>query len=152
MNGRLVEGTIVVMDLDRFGEEVEKRGLSEYSPNIATGTLTSLVESLASKWSAVVLYGLDPWRGTEEAVLLFPGVEPQELEGDLVSIAKAIEGLGYSISIVALRAPIVSYKPQRARRLDNPYYKRAKRLLGMVKKRGGGMVLVEDRIVYRSRR
>jgi hypothetical protein len=147
----VVEGTIVVMDLDRFGEEVESKGLSEYSPNIATGTLTLLVESLVSKWSALVLYGLDRGRGTEEAVLLFPGVEPGELEGDLVSIARELEGLGFSITIVALRAPIASYKPLKRRRLEDAYYKRAKRLLDSLKKRGGGVVFVEDRVAYRSR-
>lgn len=149
MWARAVEGAMVILDLDRFGEEVERRGLSEYSPNVVTGTLTSLVESFVSKWSAMVLYGLDHARGTEEAVLVIPGVDPWELKEDLIAIARAVERLGYSISIVAARVPVVAYKPLTVRRLDEPHYKRVKRLLASAKRRGGGMVIIEGHIVYR---
>ena len=149
METRVVEGAIVILDLDRFGEEVEKRGLSEYSPNIATGTLTSLVEAFVSKWSAVVLYGLDHARGTEEAVIVVPGVDPWELEEDLVGIARAIEELGFSVSIVADRIPVVACKPLRERRLYEPHYRRVKRLLASVKRRGGGMVVIEGSVAYK---
>ncbi len=139
----LVEGTIVVLDLDRFGEYVREHGLSEYSPNIVTGTLSYLVEWFVRKWSGVIVYGLDWERGTEEAVVEIPYVDPEEIRGDLEKIVDEIKRLGVSISVVAIRDYVLC---RRARSRREAYYgtlgrRRAIRLLRMVKKRGGGLYI-----------
>ncbi len=141
----LVEGTIVVMDLDRFSELVEKKSWSEYKPNIITGTLTSLIEWFVSKWRAVVVFGLDEERGTEEVVLEIPGVEPEELREDLEHIRRRIEELGASITIVAVKG-YVGLKPAKNRR--NAYYGTpsralAHKLLKKAKRRGGNIVVIQ---------
>lgn len=139
-----MEGTIVVMDLDRFGELVEKRGLSEYKPNIITGTLTSLIDWFVSKWHALVVFGFDTERGTEEIVLEIPGVKPEELKEDLEYIRRRIKELGATITIVAIKGH-VGLKPARSRR--EAYYgtlsrKLAHKLLKSAKRRGGDMVVI----------
>jgi hypothetical protein len=80
------------MDLDRFKEYARERGLSVYEPNIVTGSLSSLVEGFVRKFQAVVVYGLDWDRGTEEVVLEIPGVEAVELEPDLIRVAEEVHG------------------------------------------------------------
>jgi len=141
----LVEGTIVMMDLDRFGEMTVERGWDEYKPNIVTGTLTMLVERLASRWGAVVLYGLDKVRGTEEAVLEVPGVEPRMLKEDLREIYWEIRRLGACITIVAVKGFVGGRAPGGRR---NAYEgssdrRRAKRILSSLKRRGGCRIYVE---------
>ncbi|MET1101205.1 MAG: hypothetical protein ABWW69_01815 [Pyrodictiaceae archaeon] len=141
---RLVEGTIIVIDLDKFGEVVTERGWSEYSPNEATGLLTLLVEKLASKWHGVVVYGLDPERGTEEAVIEIPLVEPEEVRSDLEEIRKEINKLGVGVTIVAVKG-YVGLKPARNRReayYGTPDRARAVSLLREAKRKGGNRVYV----------
>ena len=141
----LVEGTIVVIDLDRFGETVEERGWSQYAPNPATGLLSHLVDRLASKWRAVVVYGLDWDRGTEEAVLEIPYTEPGELREDLEEVRRELNRLGIGVTIVAIRGE-VGLKPARNRReayYGTPGRARAVRLLRRLKRRGGNTVYVE---------
>ena len=141
----LVEGTIVVMDLDKFGELVEEKGWSEYRPNIVTGTLTSLVEWFVSKWRAVVVYGLDKERGTEEVVLEIPDVEPDEVREDLEYIRRRIEELGASITIIAVKG-YVGLKPAKSRReayYGTPSRTLAHKLLKKAKRRGGNIVIVQ---------
>ncbi len=142
---RPVEGTVVIVDLDRFGEEVERRGWSEWSPNEATGLLSSLVERLASRWGGVVVYGLDWERGTEEAVLEFPLVEPRELEADLREILERLEAeAGVSATAVAVWG-LVTGRPARSRREayhGTPTRRLAARLLGKAKRSGGGRLVV----------
>lgn len=140
----LVEGTVVVMDLDRFEELTRRMGWDQYKPNIVTGTLTQLVEWFASKWRAVVVYGLDQERGTEEAVLEIPGVEPEELREDLEYIRRRIKELGASITIVAVKG-YVGLKPCMSRR--NAYYGTptralAHKLLVKAKRKGGNTVII----------
>ncbi len=140
----LVEGTIVVMDLDKFGELVKEKGWSEYEPNIITGTLTSLVEWFVSRWRAVVVFGLDEKRGTEEVVLEIPGVEPEELREDLEYIRRRIKELGASITIIAVKG-YVGLKPARSRReayYGTPTRTFAHKLLRRAKRRGGDMVII----------
>jgi len=140
----LIEGTVVVMDLDRFEEMTEKMGWDQYKPNIVTGTLTQLVEWFASKWRAVVIYGLDPKRGTEEVVLEIPGVEPEELREDLEYIRKRIEELGASITIVAVKG-FVGLKPSFNRRdayYGTPTRALAHKLLTKTKRKGGNRVII----------
>ncbi len=141
----LVEGTIVVMDLDRFGELVKERSWSEYKPNIVTGTLTSLVEWFVSKWRAVVVFGLDAERGTEEVVLEIPRVEPEELREDLEYIRRQIKELGASITIVAVKG-YVGLKPTKSRReayYGTPSRTLAHKLLRKAKRRGGDIVVIQ---------
>jgi len=56
-------GIIIALDLDRFGEYVEEKGLDPYRPNIVTGELTNLVEEFARRHRGVVVYGLSKERG-----------------------------------------------------------------------------------------
>jgi len=140
----LVEGTIIVMDLDRFGDLVREKGWSEYTPNIVTGTLTSLVEWFVSKWRALVVFGLDVERGTEEVVLEVPGVEPEELKEDLEYIRRRIKELGASITIVAVKG-YVGLKPARSRReayYGTPSRTLAHKLLRKAKRRGGDTIVL----------
>ncbi len=150
MEGReargLVEGTIVVIDLDSFGEVVEERGWSQYKPNPATGLLTHLVEMLVAKWRAVVVYGLDWERGTEEAVLEIPYTEPSELRRDLEEIRREVNRLGVGVTIVAVRG-IVGLGPARNRReayYGTPDRARAVAVLKKLKRRGGNTVYIEE--------
>ncbi len=135
-------GTIVVMDLDKFGEYVEEHGLDPYRPNDVTATLTRLVEELARRRGGFIVYGLDPDRGTEEAVIEFPLTEPEELREDLERILGEIKGLGASITIVAVKAPVTG-RPARDRREAYSGPRRgAKRLLERAKRRGGGLLIL----------
>lgn len=140
-----VEGTVVVIDLDRFGEVVRERGWSEWSPNEATGLLSSLVEWLARKWRGVVVYGLDWERGTEEAILEFPLTEPRELEADLKLIQERLSSeAGVTATIVAVRG-YVAARPARDRReayRGTPTRREAIRILRAAKRRGGGALVI----------
>jgi hypothetical protein len=141
---RLTEGTIVVIDLDQFSEVVEERGWSEYSPNPATGLLTSLVEMFVRKWQGVVVYGLDEARGTEEAVIEIPLVEPEELKPDLEAIKRELNKIGVNVTIVAVRGYVLG-KPAANRReayTATPFRRQALALLRRVKRRGGDQVVV----------
>lgn len=138
-----VEGTVVMIDLDEFGETVRERGWSEYQPNPATGLLTMLVERLASKWSAYVLYGLDPERGTEEAVLEVPYTTPEELREDLEEILRELNRVGVRATIVAVYGHVGL--PARSRREayhGTPTRRLALRLLRREKRRGGNRVVL----------
>jgi hypothetical protein len=111
-----IEGSLIMLDLDRFEEVVEEKGWSRYNPNPATGLLSSLVEEFSRKWQAVIVYGLDWDRGTEEAVLEIPGVEAFMISNDLKKIMDELcEQVGVSITIVAITAPVTG-KPSRDRR------------------------------------
>ncbi len=140
----LVEGTVVVIDLDKFSDVVRERGWSEYEPNPATGLLTSLVERLVSKWRAVVVYGLDPERGTEEAVLEIPFTEPEEVLPDLEEIKKELNRLGVGVTIAAVKG-VVGFKPARDRReayYGTPSRRLAWSLVREAKRRGGNRIVV----------
>lgn len=136
-------GYVIVLDLDRFEEFVKTRGLSPYRPNIVTGTLTSLVEDFVKKWNGVVIYGLDPFRGTEEAVIeVCEGIDVESIERDLEKIRSTIESLGSSITIVVVK-DYVTLKPATSRReaySGTPGRRRAWRLVRLLKKRGGNVV------------
>ncbi len=139
-----IEGVVVVIDLDRFSEVVSERGWSEYSPNPATGLLTLLVERFVSKWNAVVVYGLDPERGTEEVVLEIPGVDPEEILSDLEEIKRQINELGVGVTIVVVRG-LVGAKPARNRGeayYGTPTRQLAIKMLRRAKRRGGNTIIV----------
>ena len=138
-----VEGTIVMLDLDNFSEIIAERGWSEYSPNPATSLLTRLVEEFVRKWQGVVVYGLDEERGTEEAVIEIPYVEPEEVASDLERIKEEMNKLGVGITIVAVKGYVLAQPaPQREAYTATPTRRRAHSLLRKLKRRGGNTVLV----------
>ena len=141
----VVEGTVVALDLDRFEEEVERRGWSKWSPNEATGLLSSLVEGLARRWRGVVVYGLDWDRGTEEAVLEFPLVKPSELARDLEEIRETVKReAGVTLTIAAVWGPVTG-RPALTRReayYGTPTRRIAWRALRAAKRRGGDRLVV----------
>lgn len=106
----LVDGCIVMLDVDFMEEIVKEKGLPEYKPNIATGFLTREVENLAVRHNGVVIFGLDYNRGTEEAVLEFPLTSCDELREELNSISNELAALGFSISIVCIDGLILGKK------------------------------------------
>ncbi len=131
------------MDLDRFRELVKVRGWSEYTPNPVTGRLTELVQQFVLKWFAVVIYGLDPERGTEEVVLELPGVKFEAIEEDLRKIIDEIRGLGASISI-GVSYGLVTGREALTRReayYGTPTRRRAVRALREAKRMGGGKII-----------
>ncbi len=143
-----VEGIIIVLDLDKFEEYVEKHGLDPYKPNIVTGTLTQLIEQLTSKYNAVVIYGLDEKRGTEEAILEVPYFDYNKLNDlvkDLEKIRVEISKLGASISIVVIKDYVTGIKARDRRETyyGTPGRKRALKLLRRIKRQGGNKLLVE---------
>lgn len=140
-----VPGVIIVLDLDRFGDYVEERGLDPYKPNLVTGELTQLVEYLATKYRGVIVYGLSYERGTEEAIIEIPfGVDnPDALMTDLEHIKQRIEALGASISIVAIRDYVICKKARDRREayFATPGRRRALKILRTIKNKGGSKVL-----------
>jgi len=141
----LVEGTVVVIDLDKFEQVVAERGWSEYEPNPATALLTELVKAFTSKWSAYVVYGLDEERGTEEAVIEVPFTEPDELLEDLREIKRRINGLGVGVTIVAVKGYVGLIQRTRNRRAAykaTPTRRYALRLLRNAKRKGGNIIVV----------
>lgn len=138
-----VEGTVIMLDLDRFSEIVQERGWSEYSPNPATALLTQLVENFVRKWQGVVVYGLDEKRGTEEAVIEVPFVEPEELVEDLRKIKEEINKLGVGITIVAVRGYVVAQPAsQRDAYTLTPTRRQAHSILRKAKRRGGNTIII----------
>jgi hypothetical protein len=142
----LVEGLIIILDLDRFEEYTIKHGFDQYKPNIITGTLTKLVEEFVKKWQASLIYGLDYERGTEEAIIEIPfGHERIErIVEDLRNIKNEINKLDASISIVVVKDYVIG-KPARSRReayYGTPGRRRALRLLRKIKKKGGNEIVV----------
>ncbi len=141
--GKLVEGTVIILDLDKFKEITRKKGFDEYKPNIITGTLTYLVDNLVRKWNAYVLYGLDYTRGTEEAVIIVPMVKPEEILEDLETIRREIEKLGASISIGVSYGVIANIKARNRREAyRNITVKNAFKALREAKRKGGNRILV----------
>jgi len=145
-------GVIVMIDIDCMENIVKRRGWSKYKPNKATGLLTNLVEMFAVKWRAIVIYGLDHKRGTEETVLEIPLADPWELAEDLVSIAQRMEEENVTVTIVARSAPLIG-KPARKRREAYQGFRSAVAAeLRRLKRIGGGVVSIEGTIIYRSPR
>ncbi len=145
---KIVEGTIVAIDLDSFSEVVRSRGWSSYKPNPATGLLTSLVSELVEKYMGFVVYGLDWDRGTEEALIEVPYVEPREIAGDLRKIALELKNLGVSASIVAIKDYVVCRRANSRREAysSTPGRRRAARILKYLKRRGGEAIYIDGEI------
>ncbi len=139
---RPAEGTVVIMDLDKFSEVVKERGWSEWRPNDATALLTELVSAFASKWGGSVIWGLDEERGTEEVVIEIPYVEPHEVEEDLKRIREKLKEVGVSISIVAVKDFVFPEASDRRKAYRaTPGRRRAKKLLEKLKRSGGGILI-----------
>ena len=132
------------MDLDNFEEIVKSRGWSQWRPNDATALLTKLVYDFVRKWGAVVVWGLDEERGTEEVVLEIPFVEPEEVREDLEKVREELSKVGVSVSIVAVRDFVVlrRAKDRREAYWSTPGRRRATKALKALKRRGGGKVLI----------
>jgi GGDEF domain-containing protein len=142
----LVPGAIITIDLDRFGEYVEERGLDPYKPNTVTSELTRLVEEFARRFQGVVVYGLDYERGTEEAVIEIPyGAEClDQIISELEYIASRVRELGVTVTAV-VATDYVTARPARDRReayRGTPGRRRALRALREAKRRGGNRVVV----------
>ncbi len=143
-----IEGYIIVMDLDRFEDYTETHGLDQYKPNMVTATLTRLVDEFASKHRGVIIYGYDPERGTEEAVLEVVSINDDELReiiSDLERIREEVRRLDASITIVMVR-DYVLMRPARNRReayYGTPGRRRALKLLRTAKRRGGGSIVLK---------
>ena len=146
-----VYGTVVILDLDRFKEYTIQQGFNAYKPNIVTGTLSHLVLDVASKRTGSILYGLDWDRGTEEAIIVFPGMESLQVKEDLLSIAKEICELGASITIVALHEAIITPGRVSQRKLRR-IFKREFSILERLKHRGGGLVYIDGEIFHICKR
>jgi GGDEF domain-containing protein len=85
-------GTFIFLDLDNFGECARNMGWSEYTPNPITAFLTDEVERYIHERLSVLIWGLDPRRGTEEAIILsYEPIESiQAWCDDLIQDVKAI--------------------------------------------------------------
>ena len=139
-----IPGCIVVLDLDKFEEMTEQKGFDEYKRNIITGTLTRLVEDIAIKNKGITIYGLDYERGTEEAVLEFPGLSSEELMDDLEKILREINKLGASITIVALNGLVAGKKANKRKDAfyGTPWRTTATKILRKAKRKGGNTIII----------
>ena len=140
---KVSNGTVVVVDLDKFEEITEEKGFDRYKPNIITGTLTQLIENFTRKWQAHILYGLDYERGTEEAVILIPMVKPEEVIEDLENIRRNIEKLGATLSIGVSYGPLDVIKARNRREAYSGLtVKRALKALREAKRKGGNKIII----------
>ena len=144
-----LNGITVVLDLDKFKEVTKAMGWSEYKPNVVTGSLTRLVEELASKLGGVVIHGLDEERGTEEVVIKFVGADVNEVLRELERIRLEIERIGResrsnaTVSAGVYVGPITRLKPQPLSEAKKaPEVMMALRALKKAKKRGGNRIVV----------
>ncbi len=145
----LPPGTVIVIDLDRFEDVTRERGYDEYTPNEVTGKMSALIEDFARKWQAVIVYGLDWERGTEEALIEIPYVDAWEVAEDLVKIAKEIEDTGVTATIVAVTGYVAPWiSGDRRVYAATPTRRTALKAMERLKSRGGGRVYIDGVIVY----
>jgi len=147
---RNMHNFVVILDLDRFKKIVKEMGWPEYSPNPLTGLLSELVDDLACKHHATIIYGLDWKRGTEEAILACSSPNVNSLLNDLEAIRKKVEdegretGSNTTISIGAAQGPLLRFKPAASRKelFKTPNERLAKRALQKAKRLGGNRIVV----------
>jgi len=147
---RNMHNVVVVVDLDRFKKIVKEMGWPEYSPNLITGILSELVDGLARKHHAMIIYGLDWKRGTEEAILACFSPNMDSLLNDLEAIRRKVEDAGRetgsnaTISIGVAQGPVLKVKPAASRKeLFKTLTERlAKRALQKAKRLGGNRIIV----------
>jgi len=138
-----VEGVVVVVDLDNFEEEIERRGWSQWRPNEATGLLTQLALDFASRHRAVIIYGVDEKRGTEEFIAEIPYAKVEDVLDDVKNIISELNRIGVRAS-AAIVEGLVGLRPVRNRReayYGTPARRKAMELLRRAKASGGNKVL-----------
>jgi len=147
---RNMHNVVVILDLDRFKKVVKEMGWPEYSPNPITGLLSELVDDLARKHHAMIIYGLDWKRGTEEAILACSSPNMDSLLNDLEAIRRKVEDAGKetgsnaTISIGVAQGPVLKVKPATSRKelFKTPTERLAKRALQKAKRLGGNQIIV----------
>jgi len=143
-----ISGTVAIIDIDNLEEIVTEKGWSRYRPNPATGLLTNLIDELVRKWQAIVVYGLDWNRGTEEVVLEIPGTSAGELKGDLIDIARRLcENSGITVTIVAVTSYVTGRPAKKRREAYSSYRRWPKKILESLKRKGGNRVYIDGEIV-----
>jgi len=145
-----MHNVVVIVDLDRFKKIIKEMGWPEYSPNTITGLMSELVDDLARKHHAMIIYGLDWRRGTEEAILACSSPNMDALLNDLEAIRRKVEDAGRetrskaTISIGVAQGPLLKFKPTASRKeLFKTLTERlAKRALQKAKRLGGNRIIV----------
>lgn len=145
-----MQGVVVILDLDHFKKIVRDMGWAEYSPNPITSLLSELVDNLVHKHHAMMIYGLDWKRGTEETVLAFSSPDIDSLLEDLEVIRRKIKDAGKetgsnaTISIGVAHGPVLGVKQATSRReLFTTLTERlAKRALQRAKRQGGNRIVI----------
>lgn len=144
-----MHNVVVILDLDRFKKIVKEMGWPEYSPNPITGLLSELVEDLARKHHAMIIYGLNWKRGTEEAILSCSSPNVDALLNDLEAIRRKVEDAGRetgsntTISIGVAQGPVLLVKPATSRKelFKTPTERLAKQSLQKAKRLGGNRII-----------
>jgi len=147
---RNMHNVVVIVDLDRFKKIVKEMGWPEYSPNPITGLLSEFVDDLARKHHAMIIYGLDWRRGTEEAILACSSPNMDSLLNDLEAIRRKVEDAGRetgsnaTISIGVAQGPLLRVKSAASRRelFKTPTERLARRALQKAKRLGGNRMIV----------
>ena len=152
MQKKVIQGAVVLLDLDHFKEIQKKMGWPRYSPNIVTGSLTGLVEQLIRKHHGMLIWGLNETEGTEEAMLIFTFPDTEELERDLAYIREEIYKIGQqtgceaTLSIGIGIGPLSDLKLPKSRRskdlYSTPTRKLAKKAINIAKKKGGNQIII----------
>lgn len=143
-------GTIVFLDLDKFGECVEEQSWNSYKPNKISGFLTNKLLEYITKFQVVHLWGIDKKRGTEEAILLFLQEKEwikslfEDLRKQILKIAKKF-GVNTSLSVGIAHGPIRNLKVVKGHSkrefIKNPTVYMAYKALKKAKKMGGNQVV-----------
>ncbi len=139
-----VKGVVIALDLDNFEEVIEERGWSQWKPNQATGLLTQLALDFASKHRAVIIFGVDVNRGTEEFIMEIPFASINDVIDDIKNIINELNKMSVKAS-AAIVEGLVGLKPARNRReayYGTPARRKAIKLLRKAKSLGGNKILV----------
>lgn len=143
-------GTIVFLDLDRFGECIKEQNWDEYRPNEISGFLTDKLLEYITKFQAVHLWGINKKRGTEEAILLFLQEKEwvkslfEDLRKQILKIAKKFDAntsLSVGIAYGSIRNLKVVKGHSRKEFIKNPTVYMAYKALKKAKKWGGNQVI-----------
>ena len=139
----LVRGVVVALDLDSFEDVVSERGWNQWKPNQATGLLTQLALDFASKHRAVIIFGVDIDRGTEEFIMEIPFANVNDVIDDVKNIINELNKILIKAS-AAIVEGLVGLKPARNRReayYGTPARRKAIKLLRKAKSLGGNRIL-----------
>jgi GGDEF domain-containing protein len=144
------KGTIIFLDLDRFGESIKEKTWDEYRPNPISGFLTNKLLEYITKFQAIHLYGINKKRGTEEAILLFLQDRDwvhslfEDLRREVLKKARKFD-VNTSLSIGIAHGPIRNLKVvkehSRKEFIKHPTVYLAYKALKKAKKRGGNQII-----------